>query len=941
MAEASFAVGSLVRARGREWVVLPESEPEKQVLMLRPLGGTDDEVAGIYLPLEPVTSAEFPLPDPDKDLGSHESCLLLREAVRLGFRSAAGPFRSLGRIAVSPRPYQLVPLLMALRQDPVRMLIADDVGIGKTVEALLIARELLDRGEIQRIAVITPPALAEQWQRAMRDQFHLDATLVLPSTASRLERGLGPGESLFEQHPFTVVSMDWVKTDRRHLEFQRVCPELVIVDEAHTCSSGGVGRAAQQRHDLLKTLSANAQRHMVLVTATPHSGNEENFRSLLTLLDPDLGSLPSDLSGDANRAHRERLARYLVQRRRDNLRAYLDTDTPFPERIIAEESYGLSKDYRAFVQKVLAWCREQVFDKELDARRQRVRWWSALALLRSLSSSPAAAAATLRNRAASASTDTIEEADAIGRHVVLDQSLDSAESTDIVPGSEEPEDVEHPERRKLLRLAKQAEGLRGTPDKKLEKATEIVKQILKDGWSPILFCRFIPTVEYVAEHLRRVLPKDVVVEAITGLLPPEEREVRVDATAEADKKVLVCTDCLSEGVNLQHGFDTVLHYDLPWNPTRLEQREGRVDRFGQVRPQVRAVTFFGKDNPVDGIVLQVLLRKHKAIHDQLGIVVPIPMDTDTVVEAIFEGLMMRGDEAAAEQLTFDFVEPQRKQVELQWEAAVAREKKSRSLFAQSSIKVEEVAVELAAAQEALGDDRAVETFVTRALSGYGVPLSKKVPIKASLAGTPAALRDALEVEGEVKLLFSGAGAPAGVLMLTRTSPFVAGLAAHVLEAALDPALPGPARRCGVVQTTLVERRTTLVLMRLRFHIVTRDPKSRERELLAEDLLAIAFAGTPEDPKWLAPEDVEKLMGATPSANVADDLKRHHLSRALERMESLRPALHDHVHRHGEKLIEAHRRVRKAGNLALRSLRIEPHLPADILGLFVYLPEVAS
>ncbi len=133
----TFAVGALVRTRGREWVVLPESEPD--FLVLRPLGGTDDEIAGIHLGLESVEPATMRPPSAD-DLGDHRSGRLLRDAIRLGFRHSAGPFRSVARIACEPRPYQLVPLLMALRLDPVRLLIADDVGIGKTIEACLIAR---------------------------------------------------------------------------------------------------------------------------------------------------------------------------------------------------------------------------------------------------------------------------------------------------------------------------------------------------------------------------------------------------------------------------------------------------------------------------------------------------------------------------------------------------------------------------------------------------------------------------------------------------------------------------------------------------------------------------------------------------------------------------------------------------------------------------------
>ena len=186
----SFAVGSLVKVRGREWVVLPESD--ERLLMVRPLGGTEAEVTGIFLPLERVVPATFDLPDPNYP-GDYHSCRSLRDAVRLGFRSSAGPFRSFAHIAVEPRPYQLVPLLMALKLDPVRLLIADDVGIGKTIEACLIARELIDRGEVSRMAVLCPPQLAEQWQAELHDKFHLDAELVLSSTASQVRTELPPG----------------------------------------------------------------------------------------------------------------------------------------------------------------------------------------------------------------------------------------------------------------------------------------------------------------------------------------------------------------------------------------------------------------------------------------------------------------------------------------------------------------------------------------------------------------------------------------------------------------------------------------------------------------------------------------------------------------------------------------------------------------------------
>ena len=176
MPTETFQPGTLVKARGREWVVLPESDGD--IIMVRPIGGVDDEVVGISRAIEHIESASFSLPDPSK-AGDFNSCRMLRDAARLSTRAATGPFRSFGKIAVEPRPYQLVPLLMAMRLDPVRMLIADGVGIGKTVEAGLIAKELIERGEINRMVVLCPPHLAEQWQKELSEKFHIEAELLL------------------------------------------------------------------------------------------------------------------------------------------------------------------------------------------------------------------------------------------------------------------------------------------------------------------------------------------------------------------------------------------------------------------------------------------------------------------------------------------------------------------------------------------------------------------------------------------------------------------------------------------------------------------------------------------------------------------------------------------------------------------------------------------
>ena len=233
---ARYAPGALVTARGRDWVVLPESEDD--MLVLRPLAGADDAVAAVFLGegpgFEAVTQASFDPPS-EADLGDFTQASLLRTALRIGFTSSAGPFRSLAAIAVEPRPYQLVPLLMALKQDTVRLAICDDVGIGKTIESGLIAAELLAQGSATGLAVLCSPALAEQWREELRTKFGINAELILPSTVTRLERALPYGASLFAEHRTVIISTDFIKAPRHRDDFVRHAPDLVIVDEAHAC----------------------------------------------------------------------------------------------------------------------------------------------------------------------------------------------------------------------------------------------------------------------------------------------------------------------------------------------------------------------------------------------------------------------------------------------------------------------------------------------------------------------------------------------------------------------------------------------------------------------------------------------------------------------------------------------------------------------------------
>jgi hypothetical protein len=404
--------------------------------------------------------------------------------------------------------------------------------------------------------------------------------------------------------------------------------------------------------------------------------------------------------------------------------------------------------------------------------------------------------------------------------------------------------------------------------------------------------------------------------------------------------VLVATDCLSEGINLQGYFDAVVHYDLSWNPTRHEQREGRVDRFGQAREVVKVRTVYGTDNQIDGIVLNVLIRKHKTIRNSLGISVPVPVDSDQVIEAIFEGLLLRGLSAGTtqQQALFEdldqYLKPRTSEFNRLWDAAAEREKRSRTMFAQETIKVDEVAAELKAAREAIGSSQQVKRFMTTATRLHGGVVTTNGATAFDLSEAPKALR---EVLGQVR--FKGRfelPVQEGELYLSRTHPLVESLATYVLDTALDPLADGVARRAGMMRTRAVSTRTTLLLVRFRYHLTT-TRGGESWQLLAEESVPLAFTGAPDAAVWLVPDETEPLLDAEPAANVQYEQARQFVSRVIEGFSHLTPKLEEIAVTRSQNLLEAHGRVRTASGVKGLRYSVSPLLPLDVLGVYVYLP----
>lgn len=936
--------GVLVRCREREWVVQPSPRPG--LLLLHPLSGDPAEACGIHLPLglEPVEPATFPPPDPGA-AGDFVSGRLLRDAARLSFRSGAGPFRCLGRISVNPRPYQIVPLLMALRQqERVRLLIADDVGIGKTIEAGLIAREMLDRGSVRRLLVLCPPHLCDQWQGELASKFHIDAEVVRSATVGALERRLPPGDmSIWQHYPHLVVSIDFAKSQRRRPLFLQSSPDLVIVDEAHTAAQGaGAATSQQQRHQLLLDLIDRRDPHLLLLTATPHSGKEEAFTSLLGLLNPKWRSEDLEARGAA---FRRELAPHFIQRRRADVRTWLG-GTHFPERRAVELAYSLSSGYQKLFNEVLAFAREMVTQKQSGPGaevRQRVRFWAALSLLRCVMSSPASAEVALRTRAARAGA--VENDEEGLDDFYRDAVIDSAEE-EVAPDGVPPVDMgallDERAIRRLQAMAKQAAALCGKGDTKLAAALEQVERLLADGSHPIIYCRYVATADYVAAALKSALSRrfpDLAVTAVTGRLGDEERRDRVLELERSPLRVLVATDCLSEGINLQRGWDAVVHYDLPWNPNRLEQREGRVDRFGQERESVEALLLYGRDNPVDGAVLNVLLRKAREIHRTLGVRVPLPGNSQEITEAIFNSLLFQGEPARRSQLSLDLPVPEVLDLQGRWEEAARQEAEVRSNahFSHGKIDPDEVRAELEETDRVLGDPHAVERFVRGACERLGFPLQKKgrawkLPVEVMEENLGRRLGEAPRGTLTFDLEQPGAAEPIG-----RNHPLTALLASHLLDTAFDPTqLRPPASRCGAICTRFVGEITSLLLLRLRFMLIQPDPLP---PLLAEELVVTGIRGLETTASLMAEaEALQLLHEAAPSANLSPEVRSELLGSAIELWPAWQPLTEQIAAARARALLDAHRRVRKLSAEAVKGFRVQPHLPADLLGLYLLTPE---
>ena len=950
----AFQPGKLVSLRGRDWIVLPSEDSD--VLVVKPLGGFDDEITGIYLPLgiaaDRPMDASFQPPTPE-DLGDISTARVLYDAARLAFRNGAGPFRSLAKLSFRPRSYQMVPLIMALRLEQVRLLIADDVGVGKTVESLLIVKEFLERRKIKRFAVVCLPHLCEQWQTEIQDKLDLDAVIIRSNTQARLDRRIQGDTSVFDFYPYQVISIDFIKSDHRRDVFIEQCPELVIVDEAHSCARpSGTSKTRQQRHHLVHRIAAKPDQHLILLTATPHGGKPEEFHSLLGMLQPDFETL--DLP-ESSQPQRKELARYFIQRKRADVEKWMCENTPFPKHDGFEWPYDLSPGYGRFFERILDFARKLVAPDRAKGGLRRVHYWTALALLRGVMSSPSAGTEMLNTRISGLAAATGDD--------MPDDGADDSDHMDNPVGDTEfgfegdntpiqvieKTDWSDYQRQQLRELSIQLRLLANPKDdQKLASAAIILADWLSNRFNPVVFCRYIATANYLGEQLLSLLKprfSNLELQVITSELPDELRKQRIDEMGNFPLRVLIATDCLSEGINLQKHFAAVLHYDLPWNPNRLEQREGRVDRFGQSSPEVKACLLYGADNPIDGIVLDVLLRKVREIKKATGVNVPFPEDSQSIIDTITQALLLNPARKIRKkrddrQLQFDFglfdeAATARASVTRKLDEAAAREKASRSIFSQNAIKAHEIEADLQEVDEAIGDPMAVETFVVSTLENIiGVQVIRdKTGFRIIAGNIPPQIRELLPPGEAVPVSFESP-TPEGYHYLGRNNPFVEQLCQLVMANTLDR-VDKRAARAAVIRTHQVSLKTTILLFRCRNVI---EEQNKRHQIVAEEMILWGWRGASHQKEFIGHAQARALLdSARASSNLSPQSRANFLENELKILNMMTSEFDAVAEQQSKKLVAAHERFSALMD-ARRFQVVYPVLPMDLLGVYILLPE---
>lgn len=572
--------------------------------------------------------------------GDAETFKLVSEAYRIKLAHMFDPYLAVSTSLVTPLPHQITAVYgEMLKRQPMRYLLADDPGAGKTIMAGLLIKELIIRGDVRRCLVVTPGSLCEQWQDELEDKFNLHFDIL---TNDRINASVTGNP--FADSDLMIVRLDKLsRSDELIQKLETSDFDLIICDEAHKMSATYFGgeKKETKRFQLGRRLS-QVTRHFLLMSATPHNGKDQDFQLFMSLLDGDRfegklrdGAHVADVSDLMRRMTKEDLLKF-------------DGTPLFPERVAYTVTYELSEMEMVLYSDVTAYVRQE-FNRaealEKDKRKGTVGF--ALTILqRRLASSPQAIFQSLKRRRERLEA-MFKEAEIVthGAKIRADifseysREIESEDELEDLPGDEQ-ESVEEEivdqatAARTLAELRAEIETLKilektaskvvaSRSDKKWEELSKLIQdnehmydQRTNKRRKLVIFTEMRDTLDYLANNLRNLLGRDEAVVLIHGGMGREDRlNAQNQFKNNPDVEVLIATDAAGEGINLQRAH-LMVNYDLPWNPNRLEQRFGRIHRIGQT--EVCHLWNIVAANTREGEVYRTLLNKLDEERKALG-----------------------------------------------------------------------------------------------------------------------------------------------------------------------------------------------------------------------------------------------------------------------------------------------------------------------------------
>ena len=699
--------GQLVDVRQRRYVVtdveagvLPVSplKPGSPTQHLVTLASVEDDALGeelqVVWEIEPGTRVyeKLALPDPTGfDPPARLDAFL--DAVRWGAASTAdihsiqAPFRS----GVEVQDYQLDPVVRAVQMPRVSLLIADDVGLGKTIEAGLVALELIVRHRARKVMIVCPASLQLQWRDQMRDKFGLDFRIVDSELLRQLRRSRGLHVNPWTHHPRLITSIDFLKRERPLRLFREALPgpgdptyprrfDILICDESHNFAPSGRGQYATDslRTEAIRLLAPHFE-HKLFLTATPHNGYPESFSALLELLD-------SQRFARGVTPDRQQLGAVMVRRLKSELPRKWDGSPRFPARKLE----ALEVPYTDAERQVHHALREYADLRHRtagDGVEQTATEFVLKLLKKRLFSSPVAFATTLaqherslrqarRHAVARPSVGVLRrQIDAADEEFADEAEADATADEAVEAATRLFRDPTEPEQTLLDEMRAWAGQASAKADSKAQELIRWLHATLKPGgkWGVervIVFTEYRATQKWIQTLLASEGFGGDRLMTLYGGMDTDERE-RIKAAFQYDPaaspvRILLATDAASEGIDLQNHCSKLIHYEIPWNPNRMEQRNGRIDRHGQRAKEVRVCHFVGKgykdrvrgyesagDLEADLEFLMRACEKVEQIREDLGKVGPV------IAQQVEEAMLGRRTRLDTDQAERD-AEPVRK-----------------------------------------------------------------------------------------------------------------------------------------------------------------------------------------------------------------------------------------------------------------------------------------